>query len=190
MGAVTHIGKISLKFEEIQDTIISLSFELKCRKDSISVPLIPVDEAPVVMKEYEYIPFLAAGTFEEKGTRFAKFKVSLSLSDSKSCKFKTNKDNSDSKVYVSGFQTVNGRPYFHQGFNDFKTLHNFSGLKLSNKFITANGQTVIFSFGMESGFVPNSVKMRGTSGRAITRRAALPLFSSLLQRAGLPKLLP
>ena len=97
MGAVTHIGKISLKFEEVQDTIISLSFELNYRNNTISVFLIPVNEAPVVMKEYEYIPFLAAGTFEEKGTRFAKFKVSLSLSDSKSCKFKTNKDNSDSR---------------------------------------------------------------------------------------------
>ena len=190
MGAVTNIGKISLKFEEVQDTIISLSFELNYRNNTISVSLIPVNEAPVVPKEYEYIHFLAAATFAQNGTGLATYRLSLTVSHTKSARSNTNKDNSDSKVYVSGLQTVNGRPYFHQGFNDFKTLHNFSGLKLSNKFITANDQPVIFSFGMESGFVPKSVKMRGTSGRAIMRRAALPLFSSLLQRAGLPKLLP
>lgn len=73
------------------------------------------------------------------------------------CKFKTNKDRSESKVYVSGLQTVNGRPYFHQGFNDFKTLCYFSELKLSNKFITTNNENVRFSFRMENGSVPNFV---------------------------------
>lgn len=62
MVVVTHVGKIPLEFEEATDTATCSPFEIHYRRDSISVPLIPVRKTPEIRREYEYIPVLAAGT--------------------------------------------------------------------------------------------------------------------------------